>query len=164
MNRPIPPNREAWIKVRGGPEDAERAVAALVASGIEATPHSYPLATQVHVCESDSAKARSILEKKGLYAGGPHPLSRSGLSAVTAAEARERLADLLNEVAFHGERILISRHGKAIAAIVPAADAEWLEEIEDQADLEDARAARQEIRRKRTAHPDRALRAVRSRR
>jgi prevent-host-death family protein len=45
---------------------------------------------------------------------------------VAAREAREVLADLLNEVAFGGSRIVIQRHGRDVAALVSIADLERL--------------------------------------
>jgi antitoxin (DNA-binding transcriptional repressor) of toxin-antitoxin stability system len=39
-----------------------------------------------------------------------------------------------------GERILLERRGKVVAALVPAADVELLERLEDRLDLEEARA------------------------
>lgn len=39
------------------------------------------------------------------------------------AEARENFSEIINRVAFGGERIVITRHGKPIAAIVPVSDA-----------------------------------------
>lgn len=38
---------------------------------------------------------------------------------VTTAEARKNLADLLNKVAYAGERVVVTRRGREIAAIVP---------------------------------------------
>jgi len=44
--------------------------------------------------------------------------------------ARGNFSDLLNEVLVYGERIVLERHGKAIAALVPVADLERLESLE----------------------------------
>jgi prevent-host-death family protein len=57
------------------------------------------------------------------------------------SEARGEFSDLVNRAAYKHERVLLTRHGKAIAAIVPAEDLELLEALEDRADLEAARAA-----------------------
>ena len=40
--------------------------------------------------------------------------------------ARAELSDLVNRVAYGGERVVLSRHGRAVAAIVSAADLERL--------------------------------------
>ncbi|MGH7524651.1 MAG: type II toxin-antitoxin system prevent-host-death family antitoxin [Gemmatimonadales bacterium] len=52
------------------------------------------------------------------------------------SKAREQFADLLNEVAFKGRRVLLHRHGKNVAAMVPADDLALLEELEERLDLE----------------------------
>jgi prevent-host-death family protein len=44
--------------------------------------------------------------------------------------ARSSFSDLLNEVLVYGERIVLERHGKAVAAIVSVADLERLEAME----------------------------------
>lgn len=41
------------------------------------------------------------------------------MEQMTAEEARRAFADLLNRVGFQGEQILITRHGKPIAKLVP---------------------------------------------
>ncbi|HEY1093330.1 MAG TPA: type II toxin-antitoxin system Phd/YefM family antitoxin [Glycomyces sp.] len=50
---------------------------------------------------------------------------------VPVTELRAQLADVLNEVAYSGTRTFITRAGKRIAAIVPADEADMLEEAED---------------------------------
>jgi prevent-host-death family protein len=54
---------------------------------------------------------------------------------VSSSQARENLADLLNRAAYRGERFIVDRHGKPLAAIVPVEDLDSLEEFEDIADL-----------------------------
>lgn len=58
--------------------------------------------------------------------------------------ARSNLADLVSRVAYGGERIVIGRHNKDMAALVPVADAQWLERLENELDLEEARKALKE--------------------
>jgi prevent-host-death family protein len=62
----------------------------------------------------------------------------------STSEARSKLAEIINEVAYGGHRILLHRHGKDVAAVVPARDLALLEAIEDRMDLEEARSALQE--------------------
>jgi len=57
------------------------------------------------------------------------------------SEAREQFATIVNRVAFGGERVRLTRHGKAVAAVVPIEDVEFLEDLEDEIDLELAREA-----------------------
>ncbi len=42
-------------------------------------------------------------------------------------QARADLAELVSRVGYSGERILLTRHGKALAALVPVSDLEDLE-------------------------------------
>jgi prevent-host-death family protein len=48
---------------------------------------------------------------------------------VPVTEARKDLAELVNRVAYGGERIPLSRHGKVVAAIVSAEDLDLLERV-----------------------------------
>jgi len=48
---------------------------------------------------------------------------------MSVADVRNRLADLINRVAYRGERILISRHGRAMAAVVPIEDLQAMDEL-----------------------------------
>jgi prevent-host-death family protein len=57
------------------------------------------------------------------------------------SEAREEFSTTVNRVAFGGERVVLTRHGKRVAAVVPIEDLELLESIEDASDLDDVRAA-----------------------
>jgi prevent-host-death family protein len=68
------------------------------------------------------------------------------MSEVSTAEARERLAELINRAAFGGERVTLTRRGKAPAAIVPIEDVALLEELELQVDLAEARESLAEAR------------------
>lgn len=63
---------------------------------------------------------------------------------VSVTEARRGFADLCNRVAYGRERVAIERHGKACVAVVPYADVELLEELEDRLDLRAALAALKE--------------------
>lgn len=60
------------------------------------------------------------------------------MTRIAASKAREDFADTLNRVAYRGERILLHRRGKPLAALVPVEDLALLEELEDRADLEEA--------------------------
>ena len=63
------------------------------------------------------------------------------MNRVTIADARAELDALVDCVADDGRRIILTRDGKELAAIVHVDDARWLQEIEDRDDLEAARAA-----------------------
>lgn len=53
---------------------------------------------------------------------------------LSTAAAREHFSDALNRAAYGGERIVLSRRGKPLAAIVPLADIEAMEALEDELD------------------------------
>lgn len=61
--------------------------------------------------------------------------------SIDTSVARDGLSDTLNRVSYGKERIVIRRHGKKIAALVPMEDLEFLEELEDRMDLEEVREA-----------------------
>lgn len=63
---------------------------------------------------------------------------------LTVGQVRDQFADALNQVAYRGDRIIIERRGKDIAAVVPIEDLELLELLEDRLDLEKARTALKE--------------------
>ena len=69
-------------------------------------------------------------------------MTRLAVSAV-----RNSLGDTLNRVAYRGERIVLERHGKAVAALVSVEDLSLLEDLEDRADLAEARRALQDPQR-----------------
>ena len=57
------------------------------------------------------------------------------------SEARESFSETVNRVAFGGERVVLTRHGRRVAAVVPIEDLELLEQLEDARDLDDVRLA-----------------------
>lgn len=60
---------------------------------------------------------------------------------IGAKELRNHVSEYLSKVAFGRERIVVTRNGKAVAAMVPVEDLELIEAIEDRADAEAARKA-----------------------
>jgi prevent-host-death family protein len=58
---------------------------------------------------------------------------------LTASEARQNFSDILNRAAYGGERVVVHRGKKPVAAVVPIEDFEMLEQIEDRADLGEVR-------------------------
>lgn len=58
---------------------------------------------------------------------------------ITTSTARAEFADILNRAGYAGERVILHRHKKPVAAVVPIEDLEILEQIEDRADLEEVR-------------------------
>ncbi len=66
------------------------------------------------------------------------------MTSISTVEARERFAEVVNRAAFGQERIVLTRRGKALAAVVPIEDLEWMQELEDRLDIEEALAALKE--------------------
>lgn len=60
---------------------------------------------------------------------------------LTASQARKDFAETINQVLYRGERIVLHRRGKDIAAIVTLGDLELVEALEDRLDVEAARKA-----------------------
>jgi len=76
------------------------------------------------------------------------------MTTVTTKEARDQLSELVNRAAYGKERIILTRRGKGVAALVPLDDLLVLEQmmrrLEDQSDLEAAQKALEESKRKGT--------------
>lgn len=62
------------------------------------------------------------------------------MDRVPASKAREILGDILNDVAARGDRIVLHRHGKDVAAVISMDDLALLQSLEDRYDIESARA------------------------
>lgn len=60
---------------------------------------------------------------------------------VGVTEARDQLGELVNRAAYGDERIVLTRHGQPVAALVPIALLDQLADAEDAADLAAAREA-----------------------
>lgn len=70
------------------------------------------------------------------------------MATVTSRELRASLSDVLNRVAYTGERVLIERNGRPVAALVSVADLRAMESRENAEDLADHRAAMAEAQEK----------------
>ncbi len=69
------------------------------------------------------------------------------MNRVTTAEARKNMAELLNRAAYGKERFVVTRHGKALVAIVPLEEVTLLDRLRallSKKDLEAALAAMNE--------------------
>lgn len=58
---------------------------------------------------------------------------------IASSTARSEFADIVNRAAYAGERVIVHRRQKPVAAVVPLSDLELLEQLEDRIDLESAR-------------------------
>jgi prevent-host-death family protein len=63
--------------------------------------------------------------------------------------ARAAFSEILNRAAFGKERLVLTRRGRRVAAVVPVEDLELLEALEDRLDLDEARQALDDARRRR---------------
>ncbi|MGY0488008.1 type II toxin-antitoxin system Phd/YefM family antitoxin [Streptomyces sp. WG-D5] len=52
---------------------------------------------------------------------------------IPVTQARAELADLINRVVYGSERVVVTRHGKPLVALVSAADLERLEAMKEPA-------------------------------
>lgn len=65
-------------------------------------------------------------------------------STVTTIGLRDGLADILGRVRHAGERVVVTRSGKPVAAIVPLETLRSLEKAEDEYDISEAEKALEE--------------------
>jgi prevent-host-death family protein len=66
------------------------------------------------------------------------------MTPVPIEQLRLNIAETINRAAFGKERVVLSRHGKPVAVLMPMADLELLEALEDRDDLRAAKKARKE--------------------
>jgi prevent-host-death family protein len=64
---------------------------------------------------------------------------------LSCAEARDHFDDLLDRAVKQKERVVLTRRGKPVAALVPIGDVEFLEAIEDLLEAEEYRRAKEEF-------------------
>lgn len=63
------------------------------------------------------------------------------MNELPISKARDHLGEIVSRVEHAQERTVLTRHGKAVAAVVSIDDLRELEALEDQADLAAAREA-----------------------
>lgn len=61
------------------------------------------------------------------------------MATYTTADARQAFSDVINRAAYGKERVVLSRRGRDVVAVIPVEDLELLEAVEDR---EDAAAIR----------------------
>lgn len=74
---------------------------------------------------------------------------------ISTVKARNQFSDVINRAAYGKERIVLTRRGKELVAVVPIEDVELLRGLEDKLDLEEAREALKESAEKGTKQWDR---------
>lgn len=68
--------------------------------------------------------------------------------SINTVDAKESFSDLMNRVSQQNERIVLTRRGAPIAAIIPMEDFNRLQLIQNQEDVQEAIDALQEAREK----------------
>ena len=68
------------------------------------------------------------------------------MTTLSTTEAHEKFAELLRRVAADKERIILTRAGEELVAIIPIEDLALVEALENRADLEGAREAFRDTR------------------
>lgn len=68
------------------------------------------------------------------------------MSKIAVIDARKDLADILNRAAYGKERVVLTRRGKDVAAIVSIDDLNMLEAIEDHMDLKESEKILERVR------------------
>ncbi|MCD6039061.1 MAG: hypothetical protein K0S27_461 [Gammaproteobacteria bacterium] len=68
------------------------------------------------------------------------------ITVLNTVDAKEQFTDLVNRVVHSKERVILTRRGKEIAAIIPLEDLTLLQEAQDRHDLREAIDALKEVR------------------
>jgi prevent-host-death family protein len=66
------------------------------------------------------------------------------MTRIPVTKARKTLSDVVSHVAFGGDRVVLSRNGRDLAAIIPMDVYRRIEAEEDRLDLADLRRAKRE--------------------
>ena len=60
------------------------------------------------------------------------------LNKITTADARKKLSNIINRVAFGNESFVLTRRGEPMAALISMRELKLLQELEDKIDVDDA--------------------------
>jgi prevent-host-death family protein len=66
-------------------------------------------------------------------------MANTEIRTCAAGDARDHFSEVINQAAYGSKRIVLTRHGKNLAAVVPMSDFELLNELERLIDVEEAR-------------------------
>jgi prevent-host-death family protein len=67
------------------------------------------------------------------------------MHSIPAKQARLDFTHLVDEVAFHGERYIVTRNGRELVAMVPMSDLAVLQDLEKKRDIEIAKKVEEHI-------------------
>ena len=107
---------------------------------VEQAPYTRRVAGSIPVPPTDTDERTACSIRPVLY--------NLAMTKVSTAVARKQFSDMVNRASYAKERVVLTRYGKTLAAIVPAEDLEWLEAMEDRIDSEDAEKALAEMKAK----------------
>jgi len=82
---------------------------------------------------------QSVQSVQSVHKGDP-----AMINTVSTAEARKKLAEIVNKVAYGKEPVILTRRGEEIVTLISMEEFELLQLIEDHIDIEDARKALEE--------------------
>lgn len=72
------------------------------------------------------------------------------MTRISTVEARDQFSTVINRAAFGKERVVLTRRGRELAAVVPIEDVRLLEEMADRLNLADTPPALAEAKKKGT--------------
>jgi prevent-host-death family protein len=79
------------------------------------------------------------------------------MKSISISNARSRLAELVEQVAYDKETVEITRRGKVLAVVIPPEDRALLDRLEDEADLQRLVKSRSDIKRQGTLGLDQVV-------
>jgi prevent-host-death family protein len=82
------------------------------------------------------------------------------MGQVNTVNALAQFSEIINRAAFGKERVTLTRRGKEIVAVVPIEDVKLLEALDDKIDLEEARTALVEAKKKGTISWEKVKKAL----
>jgi prevent-host-death family protein len=69
------------------------------------------------------------------------------MAFLETTKAKDAFGETINRAAYGKERIILTRRGKPLAALVPLEDIDLLDQLENAADAEDVKLSREEAAR-----------------
>ncbi len=78
------------------------------------------------------------------------------MASIPFSDARAHLTEIVNQVAYRGKRIVLSRNSKDVVALISIEDLMILEALEDEMDLRAAKKAEKEIKKSGTVSWEKA--------
>lgn len=95
------------------------------------------------ICLENNAATFCAQHQELFLPGGKPNMPTTSISTL---DAKEEFTELINRVTHYKERIILTRRGKDIAAIVPLEDLMLIQDSQDKNDLQDAAEALKEAR------------------